>query len=420
MKQTLRIQRVSTRTKLVLAALAFGGLMLMPGCKKERTIPREKPVASAPAFQRMEAVELLKKLVSIDSQYPNEQKLAVFLENYLQGLGFTVKRQEISEGRYNLIAERGTTGKPIAFYAHMDTVESAQGWKIDPFKVKEEGDKLYGLGTWDMKAGIGAILKAVEKPTNRKIKIVFGVDEENISEGVQALIRSGFLDGVEGVIVPEAGNSEKEHLGPRMITLGRRGRAVYSIEVTGLSAHGATKKGVSALSIASRVVQFLESLEMRTHPKLPQASQFVRKMCSEGDGLSTPEKAIIELDRHLVPPETFESVLKELQKALEQFNQKGAVVSVSIRKRKTPYLPPYETNPEDPFVRRVVGIMQSLFGSVNYNYGLSVADENAIASLGIPVVTIGPKGADDHSPNEWVSKTSYLELIRLFERIISE
>ncbi len=417
MTKKLRIQTIPTRTKLVLAALAFGGSLLMPGCKKEE-VPRERPIATAPVFQRLEAVELLKKLVSIDSRYPNEQKLAVFLEGYLKGLGFTVRRQEVSKERYNLIAERGTIGKPIAFYAHMDTVEPAQGWKIDPFSVKEEGDKLSGLGTWDMKAGIGAILKAVEKPTDRRIKIIFGVDEENISEGVQTLIKSGFLKGVEGVIVPEAGNSEKEHLGPRMITLGRRGRTVYSIEVTGISAHGATKKGVSALSIASRIVQFLESQEMRKHSNLPQASQFIRKMCSEGSGVSIPEKAIIELDRHLVPPETFESVLSELQIALEQFNQNGASVSVSIRKRKTPYLAPYETNKEDPFVKRVVEIIQSLFGSVSYNYGLSVADENAIASLGIPIVTIGPKGADDHAPNEWVSRTSYLELIRLFEKII--
>ena len=82
MTKKLRIQTIPTRTKLVLAALAFGGSLLMPGCKKEE-VPRERPIATAPVFQRLEAVELLKKLVSIDSRYSNEQKLAVFLEGYV-------------------------------------------------------------------------------------------------------------------------------------------------------------------------------------------------------------------------------------------------------------------------------------------------------------------------------------------------
>ncbi len=365
----------------------------------------------------MEAVDLLQKLVSINSIYPNEKELAEFLENYLKNLGFSVQRQYVSKDRFNLLAERGT-GDPLGFYCHMDTVPVYGKWKNTPFELTSEEDELHGLGAWDMKAGIAAVLKAVETPTKRKIKIAFGVDEENISEGIQEIMKSNFFKDVEGVIVPEAGNSSGEHLGPRMITLGRRGRTVYLIEIFGKSAHGATSLGVNAALVASEIVQFLENQELREHELLPKASQFIRKIHSEVEGMSVPDYAFIELDRHLVPPETVEGICEELTKQLEQFERTGAKIKVSEKERKTHYMAPYITDRNSAFVKRIETVIREKYGDVHYNYGLSVADENAIAEKGIPVVTIGPKGADDHNSNEWVSKKSYLELIELFEKII--
>jgi len=365
----------------------------------------------------MEAVELLRKLVSINSVYPNERELGEFLESYLKEIGFSVQRQKISDGRFNVLAEKGTQGKSILFYGHMDTVPASKDWARNPFILTEEEDNLRGLGVWDMKAGLAIILKAVED-SKRNIKIAFCVDEENISEGVHKLAEGNFLNNVEYALCSESGDTNRDHLGVRMMTLGRRGRAVYLIEVHGIAAHGGLKIGKSALLAASRIVQFLENMELRTHEMLPQATQFVRRINSEAEGLTTPERAVIELDRHLVPPETFESVLEELREQLKEFEKDGIRINVSIKERKTPYINSYVTPRDNEHVRRIEKIIRERFGEVKYEYGSSVADEGVIAGKGIPVITIGPKGGDDHSPNEWLSKKSFLETIELYKEII--
>src|SRR3989338_1206630 len=122
--------------------------------------------------------ELLRKLVSINSIFPNEKELVEFLEVYLKDLGFSVSRQFVSENRFNIIAEKGSGSKSLLFYGHMDTVPVYGSWNTNPFILSENEDLLYGLGVNDMKGGLVAILKAVENknPKDYKLKIAFGVD----------------------------------------------------------------------------------------------------------------------------------------------------------------------------------------------------------------------------------------------------
>ncbi|MGV8176183.1 MAG: M20 family metallopeptidase [Candidatus Bilamarchaeaceae archaeon] len=365
-------------------------------------------------------MKLLERLVSIESVFPHERKLAELLEKELKARGFKVRRQAVEKGRFNLLAERGKKGKPLGFYGHMDTVPVYGKWESSPFTLRKKGDELHGLGAWDMKAGIAAILLACERKTDRKIKIAFGVDEENISKGGWAVAESGFFDDCEGVLVPESGGSEKEHLGPGMLTLGRRGRAVYEIDVKGVSAHGARAwHGANAIEKASEIVLLLKKMRMRAHPHLPKPGQFVSRIHAESTSVSIPDSCIIEVDRHMVPPETPESVLKEMQAFLRKNGIRDA--AVRLKRRETPFLPAYMTDPKSGFVKRVGRAVRAELGKEPVrNYGLSVADENAIATRGVPVVTIGPKGKDDHSHKEWVSKRSYLELVRVLGLLVRD
>ncbi len=369
----------------------------------------------------MDEIELIKKLVSINSVFPNEKEIAVFLEDYLKSIGFSVERQYVSENRFNIFAQRKGVGNPILFYGHMDTVPAYGEWKKNPFILFENEDRLEGLGAWDMKGGICAILKAVEKNTDRAVKIIFGVDEENISEGAFNIIqKKDFFNGIEGIIVTESGDSKKEHMGPQMITLGRRGRVVFEINIIGKSRHGAANESKTPIYVAAEIIQMLEKQKMIRHKYLPSPNQFIRKIVSQTEGLTIPDKVVIELDRHMVPPETKEGVLEELKKAISKFQKDNINISVSIKTRKTPFLDAYITDKKNPFVKKISKIIKNKYGSVSYNYGRSVADECHFASLGFPVITIGPKGANDHNPEEWLSKKSYLELIDILFLIIGK
>ena len=374
----------------------------------------------------MNEIELLGKLVSINSVFPNERELGEFLEGQLKELGFTTRRIEIEEGRFCVVGDRGSEGNPIMLYGHMDTVPKYGEWSSDPFALREEGDRLYGLGAYDMKAGIAAILKACEGQGERRVRVAFGVDEENNSVGGWALVHEGILEGVECVIVPEINDSPEPPERADAIVLGRRGRAVYEINVPGQAMHGAqSAKGTSAISEAARLVEVLEGAEMPSHEKLPLGSQFIRKIHAETSSLSLPENAVIELDRHLVTPETTESVLAGIREMIDGLYAEGKFrkidgrkITVEIKERETPYMPPYTTPENDSNVEKLAGIVREEVGEPQFTYGYTVCDENALSTTGVPIIDYGPVGGNYHSADEWVSKSSYLDLIRVLKRFI--
>jgi acetylornithine deacetylase len=54
-------------------------------------------------------------------------------------------------------------GKSLLLSGHIDTVpRSTEPWSRDPFGAEVEGNRLYGLGSNDMKGGIAAVLVAIE------------------------------------------------------------------------------------------------------------------------------------------------------------------------------------------------------------------------------------------------------------------
>lgn len=379
----------------------------------------------------MDPVELLRKLVSINSVFPNEKIAAEFIEMILIENGFNTSRLEISKDRFNIIGEKGTKGRPIFFYGHIDTVPPYGEWQGDPFELREDQndkDKLIGLGAADMKAGVAAILKAVEEETDRKIRVAFGVDEENISEGAYIIAKSGFLKDVGIGICTEIASSKNQLLGPQAITLGRRGRCVLELEIPGRSAHGAqAENGINAICEAAKLIKELELLNnnLVSHELLPPPTQFIRKINAENTSLSLPETAIIELDVHMVTPETPESVLKSTQEFIDSLYIRGVFseidgkrIKVKLKERKIPYLLPYVTPKENPYVKILSRIILEKIGEPVYNYGTSVADENVFAANGVPMISIGPSGGNEHASNEWVSKNSYLKLIDILKTFI--
>jgi acetylornithine deacetylase/succinyl-diaminopimelate desuccinylase-like protein len=88
------------------------------------------------------SIKILSELVAINSIFPNEKKLGEYLEKALIERGFKTKRIYISEDRFNVVGERGTKGKPLVFYGHMDTVPVYGNWTNSPFKLVEKGDKV--------------------------------------------------------------------------------------------------------------------------------------------------------------------------------------------------------------------------------------------------------------------------------------
>jgi acetylornithine deacetylase/succinyl-diaminopimelate desuccinylase-like protein len=395
----------------------------------------------------MDDLGLLRKIVSMNSVFPDEQELAFFLAGELERAGFDVELQGFGTGarsqeqRYNVLASRGLEvgrmEEPVMLFGHMDTVPP-YGYEVegrDPLSLAERDGRLYGLGAYDMKAGIAAIVRAVGAVRDgRPLKVMFVSDEEADSRGCHAAAQSGWLRGVPFALTTEISDVQDATKPTRTIMLGRRGRAQYEIDVPGRSFHAARpSEGISAVTEASKLAIGIEEAadSLPEHPGMGQGSMTVRAFHSDTASLSIPDSATLLIDRHLVLPENaksardgLESIVRSLYESkasgLRMLKEEGQMASVKVKPRDVPYLMPYATPKDHPEVVRLAGAVRRALGAqAEYNYGKSVADENLVAMHGVPVASLGPVGGGEHSSGEWVSKRSYLELIEVLKAYIA-
>jgi len=365
-------------------------------------------------------IELLAKLIGINSIFPHERECGEFLYHYLLDLGFKTEKQFLTPERFNLLAEKGEGEKAFLLYAHLDTVPIYGQWHSDPFSTVINGDRLTGLGSTDMKGGLVAILEAVKDfvPRGYRLKVAFGVDEENYSAGAFHLADSGWLKDVQGVLVPESSLPfHRSPLAGRTISIGRKGRCVFLIRIFGRSAHGVNKTGINALEEGAKLILFLHDFFGSESPQMGKTSFFVRRFEGKSLSLSIPDYAELELDFHLVIPDSSEILKQKLQSFLRSFKTE-ARLEVSLADRPTPYLEPFVIDKENQFLQLISAAVKEVYGDFYYNYGQSVGDENVFGALGLPVFTLGPLGDNHHTADEWVSIESLEKLSRIYRLIL--
>lgn len=376
--------------------------------------------------------DLLSSLVSLESTLGKERSVAEWLDWLLQRNGFQTQKQQVSDGRFNIYAERGS-GSKLMWYGHIDTVPVYEGWDTDPLKLTIKGDRFYGLGVCDMKGGIAALLDAVVNwDLSTPTKLLFCIDEEYDSDGAWTVHKkhTDIFDGVEYLISMEPGASKERIGGSDVITLGRRGRVRLEVKVTGLSAHGGhPERGLNAIDISTRLITRINAMRLPKHELLGRATHYVLNISSSTTGLSLPEQCYFEIDRHLVAGETIESALKDYNAVIDdelnamRSNDKSEMsnqikVRVAVKKRKNEYALPYLT-PTSQFVEQIQQAMRKENGSVSINYGRSVGDENIFSQIkNVKPIIIGPEGGNIHSRNEWVDIKSLERCSVLYKEIL--
>mgnify|MGYP000170186625 CR=1 FL=1 len=377
----------------------------------------------------MTHTDLLRQLVAINSIFPNELPLVEYMETLLQDWDFETVRQETPDpSRPNLLARKGSGKNTILIYGNSDTVPVYGNWKHDPFDLHIEGDLATGLGVGDMKGGLTSVLLAMRDFTPEHYTLVFAfcVDEENISLGSNTLIGHPWLTNLVGAYVPETGlNAVKRENLPFNYMIGRPGRMDIEIIVPGRSAHGSTGEGINALTEAAQIMLALKDQARTEHPVLGTAEWFFSSCSSSSTSLSIPDHAIITINRHMVPPETVESVIQELQMKIHELYDSGVLCSdlsdklvVQPRYRETPFSEPYLSDTTSQFVKETDAVIHKSYGNVEYYCGTGVADENVLATrLNIPVLAIGPMGGDFHSDKEWVSLEGIQKTRDLYQEI---
>jgi acetylornithine deacetylase/succinyl-diaminopimelate desuccinylase-like protein len=284
---------------------------------------------------------------------------------------------------------KGQEFPTILLNGHLDTVDVCKGWTRDPFKPEAEGNRLYGLGSADMKAGVAIAMRAFETLAERDdVNAIFAgtIDEEGDSAGAFALLDAGI--SADLCLIPEPSSGR--------LMMGCRGRVVIEADARGSSAHGSRPgDGVNAIVEAGKLAAALDTLPLAEHEKLGKGSFCALEILGGTRTLSVPDSCWLKIDRHYVLGETREGMLAQVRDAAARLGSRASFDISLWKARPTPFLEPYLT--EDSGLARV--FTESI--GADFVYGKSVGDYNAFART-IPTVVYGPHGEHWHGADEFV------------------
>ncbi len=350
---------------------------------------------------------LLSDMIRIPSVVGSEQTLAEFILKELQEMGIESRLDEVEPGRSNVYARLSGSrpGKRLHFTGHMDTVPVCEGWIMDPFAATVQGDKMIGLGSCDMKAGLACAMNMLRAIKLSGIdfagELLFSavVDEEAYSKGTLKLAGTDFGQ-CDAVVIAEPFPADEQHPTPIGIT----GKVLYDITVKGKAAHGfLPHEGINAVEEAARILTALDRLNLRTHPEYGKGNYSTLKI--EGGyqiyTVVVPDVCRVEINRLLVPGETSQSALQDMRDLVASLNL-SADVDVTL---KAPVYESYVLNNDEPILQVLNEIYPLVMGGKIPHYGFShvITDANVFAGkLHIPTIHLGPPMGNIHQRDEYV------------------
>ena len=224
---------------------------------------------------------LTEEMIKIPSVVGDEAELAEYIRLELESLGLETTTHMVHPNRPNIYAKiKIGEGKRLNFNGHTDTVPVVNGWDTDPFTPVQKGDKLHGLGSCDMKAGIACTLNMVRAIMNSgvefkgELSVSAVIDEEAMGDGAVAMLDTEY-GNVDACVLAEPYPADES----KPVPLGIVGKLLYDIHVHGVAAHGfRPEDGVNAVEDAGKILANLDKLNLRTHSKFEKGNYSTLKI----------------------------------------------------------------------------------------------------------------------------------------------
>jgi acetylornithine deacetylase len=357
--------------------------------------------------------ELLADLVRIDSVNPDliegaagEGEIARFAAGWLEGAGLEVEVEEVAPSRFNTvgIARGSSGGKTLLLNAHLDTV--GVGGMERPFEPEVEDGRMRGRGSYDMKAGLAAIMLAGAEAARAGLRgdvVVTAVCDEEVASIGTARVAERYE--ADAAIVAEPTEMR--------LALAHKGFVGFEIETNGRAAHGSRPDlGVDAIAHMGPVLVGIGELDRRlraerTHALLGSGSLHASVIEGGQEFSSYPERCLLKGERRTVPGETDAQVEGELRELLGEIE--GEVRVVVARR-------PFEM-PADAPIAQVVARHAGSPEVVGVPFW---ADSALLAAAGIPTVVFGPAGEGAHAVEEWVDLASAERCAEIYAAVARE
>ncbi|PLR33677.1 acetylornithine deacetylase [Chimaeribacter californicus] len=353
-------------------------------------------------------IELYRALIAMPSISATDsaldqsnEGLITLLAGWFRDLGFKVEIQPVPDTRnkFNMLASIGSGSGGLLLAGHTDTVPFDDGrWTRDPFTLTEHENRLYGLGTADMKGFFAFILDALRdidpSKLNKPLYILATADEETSMAGASYFARSTTLRPDCAII------GEPTSLKP---VRAHKGHMSNAIRIEGQSGHSSDpSRGVNAIELMHESITQLmglrNSLKERFHHDgfvIPYPTMNFGAI--HGGDASNRICACCELhmDIRPLPGLTLSDLNEMLNLALEPVSQRwpGRVTVTELH----PPVPGYECPADHHLVQVVEKLLGTKTGIVNY------CTEAPFIQQLCPTLVLGPGSIEQaHQPDEYL------------------
>ncbi|WP_117192719.1 M20 family metallopeptidase [Rhizobium terrae] len=349
-------------------------------------------------------IEELKRWVEIETPTLNAgavNRLVDRVEAIGKVAGLETERLPGTLGYGDVLAVRsprpeGSNVKTVLVLAHLDTVH-AVGVIGNQLPLRQEGDKLYGPGIYDMKSGalmaLEAMKLAVKHGSRMPVDLIFVPDEEMGSLSSRAYMEEAARTAGYTLVVEPARDGGK-------VVVARKGVAMYDITVRGRAAHAGARPqdGRSAIRAAARLVLELEALNDTARGVTVTVGTI-----QGGTGRNTvPAECRLQVDVR-VPDDV---IAGEITAGIEGMRPVDPDIVFEIDGRMN--RPPFAQSEEG---RRLFDVAAEIAGGLGITLEGMVtgggSDGNFTAALGVPTLDgLGADGAGAHTFNEHIFVSS--------------
>jgi succinyl-diaminopimelate desuccinylase len=404
-----------------------------------------KRIAARIETYRDWAIEVEEKLTAVPAIAPDsggrgELAKAKVVEELLRSVGISEIQHfdapdERAEGgvRPNIIA-RIAAREPgrgrLWIMSHLDVVSEGDltKWSSDPWKVRVDGDKLFGRGVEDNQQGIVSSLlfarALVEEkiPPEREVNLLLVADEEvGSTYGIQYLLQqnpTGLFTNDNFIVVPDGGRPDGSQ-----IEVAEKSIVWFKVSVTGKSTHASTpERGVNAHRAAANLVVALESLHERFGDKDPvfdpPISTFepTKREPNVASVNIIPGEDVFYLDCRVLPRYSLAEVEAEVAARCETIEERFGVTITRETPQREEAAPP--TSTDAPVVKALQRAVKDVYGVNAEPQGIGGGTVAAyIRHAGYPAVVWARMDETMHTANEYVLLSNIIGDAKVFAHL---
>jgi acetylornithine deacetylase/succinyl-diaminopimelate desuccinylase-like protein len=385
-----------------------------------------------------EVVGLTKALVAAPS--PNlpgdETAPAAVIEAALAAYGLPAATVvALAPNRPNLLVriDGARPGPHLALCGHLDTKpvgEAAAEWKTDPFTPTIVGDRLYGLGSTDMKGACaamvlaGAAFASVADRAAGSLSLVFTADEEYGSRfGAEYLARTGAIDA-DAILLGEPAGVARDWEAIRIVS---RGFCGFRVTVEGTQTHSSISDLVPTVNAVEAMANVLVGMRRELRLRYPE-----HPLCPDGPTINLGVKAIGGVgygvlpghaefwnDIRTIPGMTQAQLAEDVDAALDRIRPTLPGAKIDWEFNPTlGWIAPTEVLSGDPLTRATQAAASAALGEAPPLAAFPGAtDAWPLQGIGgIPTLAAFGPGLLPlaHGPNEYVSVTALEQASRIF------